>query len=74
MEDKYSRTVELKDIEDGAPGPIVQLTEYVEGKVLLTITYVGVGDVLMKKELLLTEDEAFAANALMNDWTAQRQH
>ena len=74
MKEKYSRTVGLEDDTTAEGGTAVQLTELTADRLMTTISYVGVNGQIFKKELLMTEDEAFAINALLNDWTSKRQH
>lgn len=66
MKDKYSRTIEIDD------ETIVQVTEYLKGKLLITIAYPE-GDAVPSKSMLLTEDEIFALNSMLNDWTKKRE-
>jgi hypothetical protein len=79
MKEKYSRTVGLEkdSLAENVPtegGTAIQVTEYVEDQILTTISYIGAGGQIFKKELLMTQDEAFAVNALLTDWTSKRQH
>ena len=74
MKEKYSRTVALEDDTPTEGGTAIQLTELVEDRLMTTISYVGANGQIYKKELLMTEDEAFAVNALLTDWTSKRQH
>ena len=74
MKDLYSRTVQVTTADETTPESAVQVTEYVADKLLATISYIGPNDQVFKKELMLTEDEAFALSALLNDWTSKRTH
>jgi phage-related protein len=67
MKDKYSRAVETEG------GTTIQLSEYVESKLLITLSSVEDGQFL-RKEFALSEDEIFTLNSLLNDWTKKRAH
>ena len=67
MKDKYSRTVEVEE------GVIVQVTEYIEKKLLVNIAYVE-REAMLSKALMLTEDEVFTLNSILTEWTKQRAH
>ncbi|MCK5615518.1 hypothetical protein KAR91_77355 [Candidatus Pacearchaeota archaeon] len=67
MKDKYSKTVEVEK------GVIVQVTEYIEKKLLVNIAYVE-GEAILSKALMLTEDEVFTLNSILTEWTKQRAH
>ena len=67
MKEKYSRSVEVED------GSTIQLSEYIENKLLISISSVENGQFL-RKEFALSEDEIFTLNSLLNDWTKKRSH
>lgn len=74
MKDLYSRTIQVTTADETTPESAVQVTEYVKDRLLATISYIGPNDQVFKKELMLTEDEAFALSALLNEWTDKRTH
>ena len=74
MKDLYSRTIQVTTADETTPESAVQVTEYVKDRLLATISYIGPNDQVFKKELMLTEDEAFALSSLLNEWTNKRTH
>lgn len=68
MKDKHSRTIEVED------GAIIQLTEFVEGRLHISISYLGPEGGIFKKELMLGKDEAIAVSSLLNEWTNKFSH
>jgi hypothetical protein len=67
MKDIYSKTIEVDK------GVVMQVTEFIEDKLVVSIAYLN-EDVYLKKELMITEGEAFALNSILNEWTKQREH
>lgn len=67
LKDKYSKTVEIEE------GSVVQVTEYIDDTLLITTAYPD-KNTLQSKAIMLTEDEVFAINSILNEWTKQRQH
>lgn len=67
LKDKYSRVVEVEK------STIVQASEYLEDRLMITITHIK-DNILYNKEMALSEDEVFALNGILNEWTKLRQH
>lgn len=66
-QDKYSRTIEVKD------ATVIQVTEYLKDRLLITVTHIDQG-MLLNKTMALSEDEIFGLSSILNDWTKKRQH
>lgn len=68
MKDKHSRTIEIED------GTIVQLTEFVDNRLNISIAYLGPDNQIYKKEIVVNKNEAIAVSSLLNEWTNKFSH